>query len=851
MSNSNSTKSEKSVLEILHIVYQNKLWILFSILIFILLALVYNQISAPTYEATALLKKEMSDKKQPTSDFYDIIRMQTQDEVETEVELVKTSEVIGEVVKSLNLFINPKKVVKPDGTSIEIKDHLVGISDTENKNIKNLDFSLPIFKNVKVFADKLQKNLYIVKKQKDLFELRNADTNELILTSKSNSDESPDVNIDSSKYSQGNFKDDLWEFDFSWDDAPSGSKFYFTVNDIFSTISYVSSQIGVSKIGKTNVFEISIKSSSPFIAKTIADCLIDKFREARIEQQKQTIRYSFKFVDQQLEEIQGKLLEAENNLSNFKASGQIISIDESSQELIHYLSTLEAEKLSTDLQLSDYKNKAEELEKELKLSGYFDQSYLDPQKSGDINSPFSNLLKEISDLELKRLDLLQKRSENHPDVQNLDQQIKSAKEKLGTYNQNTITAYQILINSLEKKLIKITNLMSRYEVRMQQLPSQESHLARLLRQKDVYEKIFTLLLDKREEMRMAEVSKLQDIVIVDPPQEPIKPIAPNKRLNIIIAIIFGGFIGLLGIFIMELKKSKFIEIDTLEDDTQLPVLAIVPKFNKKIIKRMENPLNNNDKFVLLMESHLGVKESFRLIITKLLFQMVDNEKIILVTSCEENTGKTTVISNLAIALAQEDKKVLLIDADLRKAELTRLFNLSIDTPGLVDALSKEVPVAIYTKVMKKIDILPAGGIREDSGTLLNSERMKLLLESLQTKSEYDYILVDTPPVTRVVDTLVLGLFVKNVLLIVRPNISFKDSVVAGIREMKQAKLKIRGIVANAAEIEKSYQSRYKYGYGYGYGNGHKSGKNGKSNGNLKIFKGGKMNTRQNSSVSNN
>ncbi|MCK7528650.1 MAG: hypothetical protein MZV64_69390 [Ignavibacteriales bacterium] len=114
---------------------------------------------------------------------------------------------------------------------------------------------------------------------------------------------------------------------------------------------------------------------------------------------------------------------------------------------------------------------------------------------------------------MQRLELLQKRTKNHPDVLSLDEQIRSAKEKLGSYNQNTLTSYKIIINTLENKLRKIDNLMSGYDVKMQQLPAQETQMARLVREKDVYEKIFKLLLDKREEMRVAELSQLQDIII--------------------------------------------------------------------------------------------------------------------------------------------------------------------------------------------------------------------------------------------------------------------------------------------------------------------------------------------------
>ena len=190
----------------------------------------------------------------------------------------------------------------------------------------------------------------------------------------------------------------------------------------------------------------------------------------------------------------------------------------------------------------------------------------------------------------------------------------------------------------------------------------------------------------------------------------------------------------------------------------------------------------------------------------------------MVTSCEENTGKTTIVANLAITMALNDKNILIIDCDLRKGELSKMFKVFDGSPGLIDFLEKGGSPAIYAKLLKKINIIPSGGLRENSSVLLNSDRMRSIFEKIDS-SAYDYVIIDTPPVTRVVDTLVLGQYVKNAMLIVRPDISMNDAVIGGIQDMRHAQIKILGIVANATEIQNSYRYRYSYGYGYGYGNG--------------------------------
>jgi len=829
MLNSNNTKKEKSLLEIFHLIYRKKLIVILSVSFFLILAFLYNQFSTPVYESKALLKKEIADKKQSSNELYEIVKLQTQDEIETEMELVKTGDVLGGVIDHLNLRTELKEIIEPNGDNHKLDNVFIDFPDRGNSFAKQINFSIPLFNNIQLINNKTQKKLYIEKKGKDYFELKEAEENILIVSSDAtmlnqndtiNGYNNYSVVLDSittldEKPKESFFNTEFANFNFSWDDAPVGSKIYFNFNNYYKVLRSLSSKISVSKIGKTNVFELRVKSASKYAAKLIAKTLIDKFRETRIEQQKQTIRYSFQFVDEQLTEVQTKLLDAESNLSGFKSSGQIMTIDANSRELINYLSTLEAEKLTTDLLLSDYKNKFAAMKKELQESGYFDQSFLEPGGETGSNSPFSVLMKQLSDLELQKLDLLQKRTDNHPDVINIDEQIRLVENKLSSYNQNTLTAYQINIGALEKKLLKVANLMSKYEVKMQRLPAQENIMARLIREKDAYEKIFTLLLDKREEMRMAELSKLQDIVVVNQPQEPLESIAPRKRFNMFIALILGGFIGIVSIFLIELKNTRLVDIDDLEEEFKIPILALIPKYDKDIVKRINNPTENKDRFVALMGDNLGIRESYRLLKTKLFYQLDGREKICLMTSCEENTGKTNLVANLAITIATENKKVLIIDCDLRKAELSKMFDLPLNSPGLIDFITEGGSPAIYTRVLKKLDIIPAGGIREDSSSLLNSDRMKSLFKAIDT-SAYDYIIIDTPPVTRVVDTLILGQFVKNAILVVRPDTSMKEAVLGGIQEMNQAKIKIRGVVANAAEIEKSYYYRYRYGYGYGY-----------------------------------
>jgi capsular exopolysaccharide synthesis family protein len=248
--------------------------------------------------------------------------------------------------------------------------------------------------------------------------------------------------------------------------------------------------------------------------------------------------------------------------------------------------------------------------------------------------------------------------------------------------------------------------------------------------------------------------------------------------------------------------------------------------------KIDQAKDANEKFIYISDEQSGYKETYSLLRTKLELQLLDKKKIFMITSCEENSGKSTIVSNLALSFAQNDKRVLIIDCDLRKAGLSRYFDVAEEKEGLIEYLTKGTIPKLHTRVSKLIDILPTGGLTLDSSNLLNSERMENLFNLFDTKI-YDYIIIDTPPVTKVVDTLILGKYVRDVILVVRPDLSLKENVKAGLADLAEARIKVRGIIVNAAEITKSYYYKNRYGYGYGYGYGHNSGENGKSSKGLK------------------
>ncbi len=802
---SHSKKAEAGLTDLIQILNRRKKTILLITVFTLILVLIYNFFALPVYEATVTLKKEVTNNRGRSDEFKEMFSMRTMDEIDTEIESIKSKTVFKEVIKELDLLMYIKNIDFSDGEMLNIDGPLLNYEILYN----NYDSSvLPRLSNVNIDITNsmIAKPFYIKVTKLNTFELYEEESNTLVQSASNDS---------IAVFDLGGL-----HFELSWPSAKNDDKIYFEIVELESALKKLNKNITIEPTGKTNIFSVSYRSRSTATAKLIANTIVEKYRDNRFKLKRQTTNYTYNFVDDQLKEISDKLESAEIALSRFKSENKIIDINENSSEIVGFLSNLESKKIEAELELDSYRNKIKEMKKEQKNKDYIDQTYLAPNGVERNNSPFSTLLEQLSDTEIKRLELLQKRKVDHPEVKTLDDQITQIKTRLAEYNQTTITSYQIIINTLEQKLINLNRLINKYSSKLESLPEQETTFIKLLREKDAFEKKYKLLFDKREELRIAEFSKLQDIVIFDEVYAPNKPVAPKKVLNLLLSLFFGLISGTGIAFIQEFLEKNITSIDEVERLYSSPILAAIPEYKKDLQEHILQAEKIEHKIVSLLEDQDEYLESYRLLRTKLYALAKNGKNTFIFTSAEANSGKSTVVSNLGVSLARSGKKVLLVDCDLKRAGLTQTFSVPDDFPNLEQYLKNDINALAVFKPFNNnssldVNLLSAGkGDISNSSELLELEKMKRLLEI--SSSKYDYILIDSPPVNLVVDTLVLGNHVQNVILIVRPNHSTKEGVKFSLEEIKQSSLNVCGFVVNACNLDKS-SNKYKFGYGYGSG----------------------------------
>ena len=832
-----STQDELGLSDLLGILNKGKFILIGSFLIFAALAAVASLLLPSKYEATLVLKKEATDGQgQGQDEFNRIVAMQTgEDQIETEAELVKSRVVLEGVIEELSMFIHLDEIIVPDV-----------ISHTFNQSLAEYQYDLSQYPNtsaprVKVLEFNAAPGFREAEGKQYLLEITESGTAELF-------DMDEEVLIDTSPNAKSStFTLPLFQLGIEWPDPKPGSQLHFSTLNIEELVTHLSRSIDVSTPLNTSLLRVSTESTSPYLAKLISNTVGEQFRESRIEHKRETIRYSSSFIDTQLEEIAGQLQGAEQKLGAFRGERQITDIDESTRQLIDFMANLENEKIQTELELTEYRSRYSELSNQLSEKGFFDQTYLTPtDNSSNSLSPFSTLLERLNSAELERLELLQKRTSTHPDVIAVDDRITEIRRNLSEYNENTISSYQILIRSLERKLSDLNSLIASYRGRVRNLADSEAELMELTRNREMYQKMYILLSDKREEMRLAELSRMQDIVVVETATLPYEAIGPKKKLNTVIGGILGLLFGLTLVFYREFNGKTITSPKEIEESLSIPILAMMPNYPANLREKIKRDYNIQNHIELLTDTRYGFKESYRMLRTKLTYilstKRSPTKNNILFTSCEENTGKTTIVTNFSLMLALAGKRIMVIDCDLKNPSVGRFFGIPFNAPGLIDFLSHDyvtIPdiynpleepifedmrlfnptIQMQNEEMRMVtrklhlDVIPAGGSVEHSSELLDSEKFRDYL--LEISDNYDYVLIDTPPVTKTVDGLTLGTFIKNAIVVVKPDYTRKESLNRAIMDFRQFNVHLLGSVVNGCDIQQ-FASSYGYAYGYTY-----------------------------------
>jgi len=616
--------------------------------------------------------------------------------------------------------------------------------------------------------------------------------------------------------------------------------------------SYLKNNLEIDTERETDILIINFESTNPLEAKEAANAAAHALMQEDTDYARIEFRNAREFLADQLDEYDRRLRSTEEELRTYKIEHGISMLSEETQKLIEQSSDITAmlSEAQTELDVAD--NHLNFLKEELTAQDNF---------LADVNSVLSSplidkLKQETVTLQTQYVNFLTKSEylPDHPELIALKKSIESAKKKLNEEIQKIllvksgsadplmfrssliekISTAQIDQNIKSSKVVSLRLAVEKYNERMSLLPDTEIQLARLERNYQINEKTYTMLIEKYEEAKIAEKSKIGKIRIVEEARIPDAPIKPNKKMNMMIAIVLGLGLGIGAALLIHSIDSKIRTFDDVRKYVSLPVLGTIP-----LIQADDIELDNIERKIAIAkdsekEEHRiayqqiqaklitnyspksSTAEAFRILRTNIISRKKNSDcTTLLITSSGPKEGKSTIQANMATALAQMDAKVILVDLDLRRPMVHKIMGIDKEI-GISDFLidkSIQIESVIKETNVNNLDVITSGIIPPNPSELLASKRMDEAIESL--KELYDYVLFDSPPVIAVTDSMVMASKVDLLILAIRVDQADKNVVKRTKELLENIKVDIAGVVINGIQPHR-YYNNYEYNYYYYY-----------------------------------
>ncbi|PNR96991.1 polysaccharide biosynthesis tyrosine autokinase [Petrotoga sp. 9PWA.NaAc.5.4] len=594
-----------------------------------------------------------------------------------------------------------------------------------------------------------------------------------------------------------------------------------TINDIIKTLN---DMITVSPIGDTNIVKISVQSEDPDLARRVADELSLVYNDLlkSLSQNEYTARRVF--IQEQIPKVEEELQNAQDNLRKFKEENNVFILDEEAKAILQFLVSYDQQLNAYQVQLNGSKAKIDALNDVLKS---MDQEIISSETIS-INPVVSNLRNQIVNIQVQLAGIEGTKSPNDPEVLKLKEQLAQAQEMLkneiATIVTSQVKTANPQYNSLYAQLIEeqtrqqvtqstiqsITAIRDTYQTQLNKLPALEQKLMDYQREVQVKENLYVLLLEKLEEARIAEAGVIGTANIIDSAYISPNPVKPNKTLTAAIGGVLGIFLGILVVFLMEyMDKRLKEESDVKRILKNAPILGRIPHVNYNYDEE-----ESKRELIVLNDPVSPISEAYKLLTTNIDFSSSKEPNVICFSSPGPSEGKTTTAANVAISYAQIGKKTLLMDADMRRPRIEKIFELKSRNVGLVNHLLRGVPLerAIQSPIegLDTLDILPVGVIPPNPTAVLTSNEFKIMLEKL--KEQYEKIIIDLPPVLVSSDSVIASRYSDGIVLITRINGTIKTGLRNAYDNINVSGVKLLGTVINDLNVQSSNYYYYYYYY---------------------------------------
>jgi Mrp family chromosome partitioning ATPase/uncharacterized protein involved in exopolysaccharide biosynthesis len=628
----------------------------------------------------------------------------------------------------------------------------------------------------------------------------------------------------------------------SEDTLPSDEKMLGILESLRSKI-HTSSSTG------SNIIKISVTSVRREEARDIANNIAFAYKEFSLKQKRAYASKTKDFVNQQLEICKGELSDAEHDIESFEEGQKIPSIDANASRVIAQSNKIEEDMLSLDnadniirLQQMKVKHPLDQKPSERRSQKDTLQNNLDSlsianatmgwvSEFTDQDPGIQQLNSRLMQLQMQHDDVLSYYKKDHPNVRDLEEKIKQTSGQM-------VDQYQKKLSDLATKKQKLLDQKTEIDRQMQLIPLNQMSYARLVRKLKVKEELYTELSKKLQESMIAEAGVVDEVTIMSMATLPANAMNQDMTRVTFIGILLGFIFGVIFAVLREMFDTSIGTIEDVERTLKIAVLAVIPHIRgeeQKKKKKSKVPEPPAAYFKTFLVTHFNPKdpsaEAYRILRTNIGYLSFNKPlQTILVTSSSMQEGKSTTISNLAVAFAQQGKNILLLECNLRRPSLQKVFGID-HNPGVSDILIGKISwrecVLTVTDLalgkfgmedilkvpgLDKFHFIPYGHRPPNPSDLLSSPKMDALLR--EVRDYFDVILVDGPPILPVADSIILSTKVDGVILVYKVGKTPRNSLRLGKERLETVHANILGIALNDIRPEVTGVSYSSYIYRY-------------------------------------
>jgi capsular exopolysaccharide synthesis family protein len=575
------------------------------------------------------------------------------------------------------------------------------------------------------------------------------------------------------------------------------------------------------KNSKGNTIAITLVDQSIERADDIINCIIEVYNANWMKTKNQITVSTSQFINERLGVIERELGSVDQDISSYKSEHQIPDVSQAASMYMSESQAASAQLLQLDnqLQMARYVRSF--------VTNNANRNQVLPVNSGIGSTGVEGQIAQYNELLIQRNQYVATSSESNPVVERLDSQLAGIRSAIIKSIDNQIVALNTSIKAIQGSKNMATAQISAN-------PSQAKYLLSVERQQKVKESLYLFLLQKREENELSQAFTAYNTELITYPTGSGAPTSPQKSKILMSAFLIGLILPFGFTYLMEILNTKVRGRKDVKDLT-LPFLGEIPQYgNSKKLKKLKKTDDSADKSLVIKEGKRDViNESFRVLRTNLEFMSAsaNGANVIALTSFNPGSGKSFISTNLAYTIAIKNKRVLLIDGDMRHGSTSAY--IGSPEKGLSDYLNgmvSDISEIIYEyNGSSSLHVIPIGSMPPNPTELLENGRLEKLLGLLRVA--YDYIIFDCPPIEVVADTQIIDKYVDRTVFVVRAGVLERSMLGELERLFEGKKYKNMAFILNGTENgggKYGYSHSYRYGYGYGYGYGYSYGNDKKS-----------------------